>query len=378
MTGAMMTKPTRSAGAPISALLGRPYPILTLTSLFWGGNMVAGKMAVGQIDPYTLIVLRWLGALVLVISFALPHLRTDWPAIRRWWPLLLLYGGLGYATFNVLMYVAVHYTSAVNASIEQALIPVLVIIGNFTVFRVRARLLQLAGVVLTIIGVAMTAVHGDFGALGAATLNFGDVLVVLACIAYAIHSLALRWRPAMHWLSFLAATFLAALLAGVVFEVVFGGGAAAIVTGVAAATPQGWLIVVYVAFFPSVLSQLFYARGVELIGANRASLFINLIPLFGVVGSIIVLGEQLQSFHVVAAVLIVAGILIAEWSAPAAGTASSEASTASPPPSTLRSTSPSMPLTRPFWWYCNNSQPSEAGCHASERTHAGRAGTASP
>lgn len=80
-------------------------------------------------------------------------------------------------------------------------------------------------------------------------------------------------------------------------------------------SPLGWLIVGYTAVFPSILSQMFYVRGVELIGANRASLFINLIPLFGALGSVVVLGEQLQPFHIVAAALIAAGIALFEWSA---------------------------------------------------------------
>ena len=80
-------------------------------------------------------------------------------------------------------------------------------------------------------------------------------------------------------------------------------------------TPLGWIIVAYTILFPSLISQMFYVRGVELIGPNRASLFINLIPLFGAIGSVLILGEQLQPFHLVAGVLIIIGIGLAEWSA---------------------------------------------------------------
>jgi len=310
-----MTKPQAVAMPRFGGLLDRPYLILVLTPLFWGGNMVAGKLAVGQIDPYTLIVLRWLGALLMVLPFAAPHLRRDWPEIRRGWWLIAIYGGLGYATFNVLMYVAVYFTSAVNASIEQASIPVLVILANFIVFRVKARPLQIAGVILTIFGVMITAVHGDFGRIASLNVNIGDAMVLVACVAYTVHSLALRFRRPMHWLSFLVATFVAALLAGLVFEAIFGGGLGAVFTGTAAATPLGWGVVLYTAFFPSVLSQLFYARGVELIGANRASLFINLIPVFGTALSIVILREQLEPYHMVTAVLVILGIVLAEVSA---------------------------------------------------------------
>jgi drug/metabolite transporter (DMT)-like permease len=311
-----MTKPQDTQYARLSSnLLNQPYLLVVLAPLFWGGNMVAGKLAVDQVDPYTLTVMRWLGALLMTLPFAWKPLQRDWPAIRKAWPILLLYGALGYTTFNMFMYLAAHFTSAINTSIEQALIPVLVMIANFIIFRVHARALQVLGVAITIVGIAITASHGDFGRILSLTINIGDGFVVLACIAYAAYSLALRYRPAINWWSFLATTFAAALLTGYVFQCVFGGGPLAIAPGLAATTPLGWLIILYVAFFPSVLSQLFYARGVELIGPNRASLFINLIPVFGTLLSIVILGEPLESYNLITAVLVVIGIVLAEFSA---------------------------------------------------------------
>lgn len=299
----------------VLAILGRPYLILVLTPLFWGGNMVAGKLALGQVDPYTLSLGRWLGALLVILPFAARPLGRDWPVLRRRWPLLMLYGALGYTTFNVLMYVALYYTSAVNASIEQALIPAMVMLGNFIIFRVRSRPLQIFGVMLTFFGVAITAVHGDFGRLAALAINFGDGLVVLAALAYTIYSLLLRFRPAVNWMSFLSVTFVGASLAAILAQTVAGGGPMAVIEGFAATTGPGWLIIAYTVIFPSILAQLFYARGVELIGPNRASLFINLIPVFGTLLSLVILGEAFETYHAVTALLVVVGIVLAEVSA---------------------------------------------------------------
>ncbi|MGB3027916.1 DMT family transporter [Paradevosia shaoguanensis] len=311
-----MTKPhSADRSGLMSSALDRPYFLLTLTPLFWAGNAVAGKMAVDQVDPYTLIVVRWLAALLLVLPFAWRHLKTDWPEIRKGWLMLTLYGAIGYTGFNVLLYGAAHYTSAVNTSIEQALIPVLVILGNFVIFRVRSTALQLLGVFLTIGGVVLTAVHGDFSRIITLSVNQGDALMILASLSYAAYSLLLRYRPPIHWLSFLVTTFTAALLAGYVAQVMLGGGFTAIVSGVAKTTPLGWAIIAYVAFLPSVVAQLFYARGVELIGANRASLFINLIPVYGTLLSIVILSEPIEPYHMVTAVLVVVGIALAEFSA---------------------------------------------------------------
>jgi drug/metabolite transporter (DMT)-like permease len=276
---------------------------------------VAGKLAVGQVDPYLLTIGRWLGALVLILPLALRTFGGDWPVIRRNWPLLAIYGCIGYAAFNALVYVAAHFTSAVNASIEQSLIPVLVMLGNFVVFRVRSRPLQLIGVLLTMAGVGVTASHGDLMRLAGLRLNQGDAMVLLACIAYMVHSLALRFRPPIAWPSFLAASFGFATITGLAVQMLLGGGLGQLWRDAGATTPLGWAIVGYAAVFPSVLAQLFYARGVELVGPNRASLFINLIPVFGTLLSIVILFEPIEPYHLVTAVLVMVGILLAEYAA---------------------------------------------------------------
>lgn len=295
--------------------MSRPYLILVLCVAFWGGNVVAGKAAVGHIDPYALMILRWAGALLAVLPFAAEPLGRDWRVLRAKWWLYLFYGAVGYATFNVLVYVAAYFTSGVNNALDQVAINIFVMLANFVLFRTRVHALQLLGVALTIAGVAVTATQGNLARLLALDINFGDALVILACLAYAAYSIGLKWRPATDWLSFLIATFAAALLASLVFQAALGGGLGNFVTALPGITPLGWLIVVYVIVFPSLISQLLYVRGVELIGANRASLFINLIPLFGSVGSVLILGERLEGFHLVAAALIIVGIVLAEWSA---------------------------------------------------------------
>lgn len=311
-----MTNPLGQAVARLfDALMHRPYLVLTLTTLFWGGNVVAGKLAVGHIDPHVLMILRWTGALVAVLPFAIRPLKRDWPTIRGNLPLLLFYGAVGYATFNVLVYLAAHLTSGVNIAIEQVAVNIFVMILNFAIFRTHVRALQVLGVLLTILGVAITATHGDLGRILTLDVNLGDALVMLACLAYAIYSLTLRYRPSTNWLSFLVVTFVGAIVASFGFQFVLGGGPAQLATAFTQITWQGWLIALYTVFFPSVISQMLYVRGVELIGPNRASLFINLIPFFGTVGSVLLLGETLEASHLVAAALIIVGIVLAEWSA---------------------------------------------------------------
>ena len=297
-----------------ASLFSHPYLLLTLATLFWGGNMVAAKLAVGIVPPYVLLFARFVAAMLLIAPFALPHLKRDWPALRAAWGWLLFYGAVGFAAFNACLYAAANYTTAINSSIEQASIPVFVLIANFLIFRVRGRPLQIAGVVITIIGVMLVATHGNLESIATFTFNIGDLLVLLACLIYAAYTLTLRYRPKAHWLSFLGATMVGAVVGAVFFLLVLGGGFRTL-SALATTRPLGWGIIAYVAVLPSLLSQLFFAQGVAMIGANRASLFNNLIPVFGTILSVLLLREGLELYHLIAAAIVVAGIVLAEWSA---------------------------------------------------------------
>jgi drug/metabolite transporter (DMT)-like permease len=294
-----------------AALNSRAYLYLCITSLFWGGNSVAGKLAVGHVSPMTLTIFRWMVALMVILIFMLPQVKRDWPAIRKHWLLLLLYGVCGFTAFNALLYTALGYTSAINAVIEQAGIPMLIFLFNFVLFRIQASLAQIVGFSVTLIGVLVTAAHGEFSALAELQFNFGDGLMLGAGIVYAAYTVSLRWKPEMHWQSFIAAPAFGALLSAIpLFFWELSRGAAIFPDA------TGWAIVLYAGIFPSLLSQVLYVRGVEMIGANRAGLFINAIPVFGTLLSVLLIGETLQPFHVVALLLVLGGIAIAEWGRP--------------------------------------------------------------
>ncbi|MFC3074722.1 DMT family transporter [Shinella pollutisoli] len=289
----------------------RAYAYLTVTMLFWGANAVAGKIAVGHISPLALTTLRWAAALLVILAFMMPQVRRDWTEIRRHWLLLFLYGAAGFTGFNALLYSALNYTSAINSVIVQAGIPMLIFVFNFLLFRVQASLAQVAGFTITFVGVLLTASHGDFSALRNLELNFGDALMLVAAVVYALYTISLRWKPAIHWQSFIAAPAFGALISALpllAWEIARGD--------VIYPDATGWLVVLYAGLFPSLISQIFYVRGVELIGANRAGLFINAIPVFGTLLSVLMIGETLHMFHVIALVLVLGGIAVAEWGRP--------------------------------------------------------------
>ncbi|MFT4091812.1 MAG: DMT family transporter [Asticcacaulis sp.] len=284
------------------------YLCLMTATLFWAGNMVAGKLAVGHISPAMLNTLRWTLAMGLIFSISYKEIKADWPVIKRYLPLLLAYGFVGFGVFNIILYTALVYTSTLNVVIEHAAMPLTIFLLNFALFRVRASWAQLAGFILTFAGVIVTASHGRIDNLAALELNIGDALMLLNVLIYAGYTISLRWKPDIHWKSMMAIPTIGAVAACLPYLLWVSRD-----TGLVWPDATGWTVVVYAAIFPSLVSQVCFVRGVGLIGANRAGLFINTIPLFGVILSVLILREPLHLFHFVALALVLAGIILAEW-----------------------------------------------------------------
>lgn len=308
-------KPAKSTPGFFASILSRPYLLLVLAPVFWGGNITAGKLAVGHVDPFMLIIGRWAGALLILVPLAWPYVKRDWPKIKSGLPLLAMFGIFGFTGFNILMYNSSLHTTAVNGSMEQASIPVFVLLGNLLIFGVRPRLPQILGLLVTILGVIWVATAGEPAKILSLDINIGDGMVLIACVIYAAYSLALRFKPITHWLSFLAVCAFFALIAAIFSQVFIGGGIARFFELLPKITTKGWAIIAYVMVFPSILAQLFYARGVEIIGANRASIFINLLPITGTILSVLLVGEIFHSYHLVASIMVISGIALAEFGA---------------------------------------------------------------
>lgn len=283
------------------------YLLLLLTTLFWGGNAIAGKLAVGNISPMLLTSGRWALTLVIMLCIGWRRWKQDWPVVRQHWLQLTLLGTFGFTVFNVALYSALTFTTAINVSIEQAGMPMLIFLLNFLFFRLKASWAQIVGLVLSIAGIVLTASHGEPARLLALDLNFGDAIMLAAAIVYSGYTVALRFKPEIHWQSLMIALSGAAFISSIPFTVAEFATGAGIVPGT-----KGLLILLYVLVFPSILAQIFYIRGVELIGANRAGLFINLVPIFGTLLSIALLGEDFHTYHAIALALVFGGIWLAE------------------------------------------------------------------
>jgi len=283
------------------------YGLLTATALMWAGNAIAGKFAVGHVSPFLLTSLRWTIATAILAVWAWPHLRRDRAAMRRHAGYLFAMGALGLAVFNDMFYLALNYTSAINVAILQSSMPLAVFLLNFAFHAIRATPMQIGGFTLTLIGVVLTATRGDPWALGHMNLNFGDILMVIAISIYGAYSVWLAKKPQMHWLSFLTAASLSATIASLPFaawEIAAGR--------VIYPDLQGWEVTLFTAIGPAILAQLFWARGLEIIGSNRGGVFINVVPIFAAVLAVVLLGETFHAYHGVAMALVFAGVWLSQ------------------------------------------------------------------
>lgn len=309
MTNPAPTPPTSN---PVRWLNNQPYLLLSLTSLFWAANIVLGRYVAGHVPPMTLSCVRWIGAFLLVLPFAWPHLKRDWPVLRTRLPLLVMLSATGFAINNGLSYWALQYTQALNALLLQSAGPLFVALWALP-FGVRLTFAQFVGIAISMVGVLTIILRGDLGALASVQFNRGDVMFAGALLSFGLYSALMIRRPATHQLSLIGFTIGCGALLLLPFSIwEYSTGATLKLDLLTVST------VVYVIIFPSTLSYLFFNRGIALIGPNRAAPFFHLVPVFGSAMAIVLLGEQLQLFHLIGYALVLAGVVIASRRASAA------------------------------------------------------------
>jgi drug/metabolite transporter (DMT)-like permease len=273
--------------------------------LCWAGNIVLARGVAELIPPVAFAFWRWTLAFVLILPFALRQLALDWKEITRGWKMLFLLAVLGISSFNTLLYTAVHTTTAINGALIQTTMPAVIVLLSRLLCRERVTGRQMSGVFLCLLGAGLIVLRGDLRAL--LTLSFvqGDLLMLIAVVFYALYSTLLRRRPAIHALSFLSATF--ALGAAGLLPVYL---AELATSGPFALSRNIVLSLLYVALLPSIAAYFCWNKGVEMVGPNRAGLFINLIPVFASLLSVWLLAESIHLFHIGGMALIAGGMAL--------------------------------------------------------------------
>ncbi len=287
-------------------LATNPYLLLTLTALFWSGNMVMGRGVRADVPPIALAFWRWTIALALVLPFALPHLKAQWPALRASWRPVLFLGVLGVGCYNTFAYLALQHTTATSATLLNSFIPIATIAFAFLFFGKRLTRLEAAGVVLSLVGVSAIVSRGSLDTLLGLGLNTGDLWMLGAVTVWGLYTVGLQWRPQgvhpMLLLATLTVVGLATLTPAYAWELASGR-----TTTLTSAAFAG---ILYAGIFPGFLGYVFYNAGVAAVGPARGSLFIHLMPVFATILAAIFLGERPYWYHFVGIALVFAGIAL--------------------------------------------------------------------
>jgi drug/metabolite transporter (DMT)-like permease len=286
-----------------------PQLLLVVATLFWGGNFVVGRLVRQDITPIALTFWRWLLALAILLPLSAAELRREWRLILGSWKVIVGLSASGITAYTICVYEAVRLTTAVNAALFVATVPLTIGVASWLINRDRMTRTQLLGLAIALGGAVVIIAQGNLALLLALRFNRGDLWMLAAVPLWAIYAVLQRRRPAaIAPLTFVTASIGAALLLL----------APAYAWDVAHGEPTQWssgslFAVGYTAVFASAVSYVLWNRGSAALGPNRAGVFINLIPAWSAVLAILLLGETLAPYHIIGAALVASGIAVAHW-----------------------------------------------------------------
>jgi len=283
---------------------------LLIATALWAGNAIVGRLLVGSVSPITLSTVRWGLAALLLLPFGWRVFKPEstlWQNKKRF--LLLALFGVG--SYNVLLYLALQTSTAINVTLIGASMPIWMLLIGAVFYQTKPTVLQLVGAMISLLGVAIVLTRGELATLLSMQMVIGDLLIMSATILWATYSWMLS-RPGTSterqwpWADFL----LAQVLLGMLWTGLFDG--FEIASGHAYLDLNLWTssLILFIAIGPSIIAYRCWGLGVNGAGPTIAAFFANFIPLFTAILSAAMLGEPPQVFHGVAFALIVVGIWI--------------------------------------------------------------------
>ncbi len=290
-----------------------PYLLLALCMLFWSGNWIIARALHDSIPPVAMAFWRWTVVTLVLAPFAIPKLIGKGAMLRRSWLLLLALAICGGALYHVAVYYGLRHTEAINAVLLNAASPLTIVVASWLVDGDRLTARQIWGTVLSLVGLLIVLSRGEVAQLLALHFSIGDLAILAVMPLWAIYTVLLRRRPAEidnFTLIFLLGVFgTAALAPAYIFESVY-----------IQAPPLAWSTVgaaLYMGCFASAAAYWCWNRGAELVGSNRAGFTTYLMPVFTTVLAMLLLDEQVYTFHLVG----IAAILLGVWLSTAKGRA---------------------------------------------------------
>ncbi|MGJ7917234.1 DMT family transporter [Massilia sp. LXY-6] len=284
--------------------------LLTIPPFLWAGNAIVGRLVREAVPPMTLNLLRWTIALAILLPLGRAAFRSGSGVLANWRRYALL-GLVGVGMYNSLQYLALQSSTPINVTLVASGMPVWMMLVGRLFFGVAVRPWQVAGALLSILGVLVVLCRGDAGQLLALRLVTGDLYMILATIAWSFYSWMLMQpgdapRLRADWAAFLATQ----VAYGLLWSALFTGVEWSIRAPAIAWSGKLAAALLFVAAGPAVLAYALWGAGIRRAGPGIGAFFVNLTPLFAALLSTAFLGELPHTYHVLAFALIVGGIVV--------------------------------------------------------------------
>ena len=283
------------------------YLILILTTIFWSGNFIVGKAAsTYQIPPFSLNFYRWFFAGLILLPFTFKELNEKKQYIFDNIIFFTILGVTSITIFNSIVYYSLYYTQVISGILMISTIPVWIIFISSILKIEKTNIFQIIGVVFSLTGVIFIITKADLQIIKDLNFNKGDLSMVVAMFSWAVYSALLKSKKyEISQFALLEVVIITGLifLTPIYFIEMYLGNV--IVLGI-----PFILTLTYVVFFPGLASFIFWIKGISIIGANRAGIFLHLMPIFGAIMAMIIFNEKFMYYHILGAIFIVAGITL--------------------------------------------------------------------
>ena len=283
------------------------YLFLVLATFCWSGNFIVGKFAtLYEIPPLTLNVFRWISVWFILIPFTYKEIFKNLSYIKKNWLVISFMGVITISTFNSVVYFAINYTQVINAVLMLSAIPAATIVLSSLMKIEETNIFQLLGLILSIIGIGSIISNGDIQKIISLDFNKGDMWMLVCVITWSLYSTLLK-KNNYKISQFTLIQLMVSVARLFLIPQFFYEKSIGLELNL---DKNFFLILIYVAIFPAIAAYYFWQKGIEIIGPNRASMFIQLMPLFSAVMAIIIFKEKFELYHFVGAIFILSGIYL--------------------------------------------------------------------
>ena len=273
---------------------------LILATLFWSGNFVVGQAAVASMTPMDLTFWRWTLAALPLLALAHFVEKPDWRSVLRRWPVLLLLSVLGMSGYTLLLYGALGYTSAMNASLITAANPALIVVMAIFLLGERTTRLGWLGIGLGLLGVLLVLTRGELQRVFSLAINTGELMMIGAIVVWGSYTIIARRLD----IPAIAATAVQVAMA----TVTLAPFALALHVQFPDTTAEGWSLA-YIAVFPSLGAYLFWNLALKTTPPGTAGNYLNLMVVFTAIITV-ALGSPLTIVQIAGGIMVVAGVLL--------------------------------------------------------------------